>query len=425
MTSMTPLAPAHHAPSATAMPRVLLGAGEQPGWRHHVARHGALPYRGAKELLLPTLDDAGLTGRGGAGFPAGRKWRAVAAARGGSVVVGNAAEGEPASSKDRVLLDANPHLVLDGLQLAAEAVGAREATLFLMPELAEGDGMQRALAERADDRVPVRLVAAYDRFLAGEESAVVDALEGGFGLPRSRPPLVVHRGVGGRPTLVQNVETLAHVALAARYGADWFRGVGTPDEPGSMLVTVRGPDGAGLVGEVAHGIPLRRLVDLDASQAVLVGGYHGAWLPAATAASLDLSRRSLTAHGASVGAGVVVALPHSACGLVETARAVGYLAEQSAGQCGPCLNGLPRIAVAFEALAGRRAGVDQVAALTRWAGLVEGRGACHHPDGTVRLVRSALTTFAGEVDLHLRGGCSARDDRPVLPIPAATRVSAR
>jgi NADH:ubiquinone oxidoreductase subunit F (NADH-binding) len=399
------------------LPRLLLATGEDGNLAEHEHRHGAIPYRGGRGLLVDTLDAAGLTGRGGAGFPTARKWRAVAGARGSTEVVGNAAEGEPASSKDRVLLDSNPHLVLDGLQLAAEAVGARQATLYLHPHPALRNSVLAALQVRRDDRVPVRVVVAAHRFLAGEESAVVDALEGGIGLPRSTPPRVFERGLNGRPTLVQNAETLAQVALAARYGAAWFRQVGTDAEPGSMLATVRVP-GDTYVAEVAQGIALSALMSLDDTvQALLIGGYHGAWVPVADARELALSRASLERVKATPGAGVLVSLPASACGVVESARVMTYLAAQSAGQCGPCLNGLPRIALALEDLAAGRARAQTVADLHRWAGLVERRGACHHPDGSVRFLRSALTTFAREVGHHLRGRCSGLGAPPVLPVP--------
>jgi NADH:ubiquinone oxidoreductase subunit F (NADH-binding) len=375
-----------------------------------------VPYRGGPGLLLPSLDAAGVTGRGGAGFPAGRKWRAVAAGSGSAVVVGNGAEGEPASSKDAVLLTTNPHLVIDGLLLAAEAVGARRTILVLAPDGTVRAAVNAALRERRDAR-RIDLVEATDRFVAGEESAIVDVIEGGPGLPRSTPPRVFERGVGGRPTLVQNVETLAHVALVARYGADWFRGVGTADEPGSLLTTVAEAGGR-WVAEVAHGTPIGSVVDLsDDVQAVLVGGYHGTWLSASVAHRADLSRGSLNRWGASPGAGVLVALPGSACGVVETARVALYLAADSAGQCGPCLNGLPRIAVVLEELARGRATRRDLDDLARWAGLVKHRGACGHPDGTVRFVRSALQVFEREVEAHLAGSCRRTDARPILPVP--------
>jgi NADH:ubiquinone oxidoreductase subunit F (NADH-binding) len=152
---------------------------------------------------------------------------------------------------------------------------------------------------------------------------------------------------------------------------------------------------------------------------VLLGGYHGMWLPAARAAGLTLDNQTLEPAGARVGAGIVISLPADRCGLVESARVVRYLALESAGQCGPCLNGLPRIAAALVELATGRPRPRTVEDLQRWSGLVTGRGACHHPDGTARFVRSALLTFAAEVDRHSRGRCSATNTAPFLPIPTA------
>jgi NADH:ubiquinone oxidoreductase subunit F (NADH-binding) len=152
---------------------------------------------------------------------------------------------------------------------------------------------------------------------------------------------------------------------------------------------------------------------------VLAGGYHGTWIPAAAAASLPLTSAALRQVGASLGAGVLVALPPGSCGLAETARVLRYLAAESAGQCGPCLNGLPRIAAAFTELAGPGPGPRCLPDLERWSGLVTGRGACHHPDGTVRLVRSALRTFRGEIEAHVAGRCAAGPAAtPFLPVPA-------
>jgi NADH:ubiquinone oxidoreductase subunit F (NADH-binding) len=310
--------------------------------------------------------------------------------------------------------------------LAAAAVGAGEVQLAVE----EGTGLPAALQNAVGRRVragidllPVRIAEVPRRFLSGESSALAERLSGRPALPRHSEPPVRERGVGRAPTLVQNVETLAHLALVARYGAQWFRSVGTGDEPGSMLCTVHLAGREPEVVEAAYGTPLRRLLLLgqgDPAQAVLVGGYHGAWIPAAHAVQLRLSAADLTPYGAAPGAGVLAALPADRCGLAETARVLRYLALQSAGQCGPCLNGLPRIAAAFAELAAPGA-PERIALvredIARWSGLVEGRGACHHPDGTVRLVRSALTAFAGEADCHAAGYCRATDHTPLLPIP--------
>jgi NADH:ubiquinone oxidoreductase subunit F (NADH-binding) len=338
-----------------------------------------------------------------------------------AVAVANGAEGELASQKDKLLLWYSPHLVLDGLQLAAEAVGADRAYVYVPRLRYLTDRLDAVFAARRSariDRLPARVVHGPQRFLAGEESALVSRIEGGPALPRFKPPRVFERGVDGAPTLVQNVETLAHLALIARYGPAWFRSVGTPDEPGTRLVTRLAPDGGVAVAEAALGTPIRDLLTLDAErvQAVLIGGYHGAWIPIGRAADLRLSAASVRPAGAVLGAGVLAALPNDRCGLVETARVVRYLALESAGQCGPCLNGLASIAGALQRLSGSGFGPRVRTDLERWAGLTTGRGACKHPDGTVRFVRSALRVFAREITLHQTGRCTATSREPFLPV---------
>jgi NADH:ubiquinone oxidoreductase subunit F (NADH-binding) len=379
--------------------------------RAHYTRHGHARYRGP--ALIRAVREAGLTGRGGAAFPAHVKLAAVAEARGRKVVVANGAEGEPASAKDAALLYHVPHLVLDGLQLAGEAVGAAEA--YLYTDARNAARLERDLAQRADG-IPVTLVEAPARFLSGQETALASRVSGGLALPTFSFSRVSERGVNGMPTLVQNVETLAHLALIARHGPGWFRQKGTPAEPGTTLITVNA-DGRQMVTEVELGTPLRGIISGGA--AVLIGGYHGTWLPVTTALTLTLDNKALGRHYAALGAGVLAVLPHGACGLIETARVTRYLAAESAGQCGPCLNGLPRMAVAMAELAGPRPRHGTVQAVERWAGLVTGRGACHHPDGTARLVRSALTVFAAELKRHADGRCSATSNQPALPLPPA------
>jgi len=426
MTAATQGLPAED--TATSLPRLLPRDGQRPeNWHAHTARHGRLPYRDRRGDLIDDLSAAGLTGRGGAAFPTGRKLSAVLDAAGkrrrAPVVIANGAESEPASEKDATLLWLAPHLVLDGLQLAAEAVGADQAILYTHVDRRNDVGrrLRQAIAERVTvgaDRVAVQLAEAPPRFLSGQETALVSHLAGGPAIPTFMPPRITERGLLGAPTLVQNAETLAHLALIARHGPRWFRQVGTAAEPGSMLCTIRRADGAPRVVEVPLGMPLKALLSyVRADQAVLIGGYHGSWLPATEAVRLTLDNQSLAAAGARVGAGILLTPPPDRCGLIETAAVVRYLALESAGQCGPCLNGLPRMAAALTEIAvGRQRGQTQ-ADVERWAGLVTGRGACHHPDGTARFVRSALITFATEVSRHQRGQCAGTSKRPFLPIP--------
>ncbi|NMO53188.1 NADH-quinone oxidoreductase subunit F [Actinoplanes sp. TBRC 11911] len=347
--------------------------------------------------------DSGLTGRGGAGFPLWRKLAAVAGRP--AVVIANGAEGEPASAKDRFLMAYQPHLILDGLQLLA-----REGKAFLYAPAASLPSVAAALAQRRD-AVPVRLTAAPDAFVAGEASAVASAVAGRAAVPADK---LVRLAASAVPTLVQNVETLAHLALIARYGPGWFRARGTADEPGTFLATVSGAVVAPGVVEAGYGVPLGELLAAAGGaagplSAVLVGGYHGGWVPADP--SLPVSSAALAAFGAAPGAGVVVALAASACGLRETARIAGYLAGQVAGQCGPCVNGLPRLAGTLRDLANHRIWPGMTAEVDRMRRLVAGRGACKHPDGTARLIGSAMRMFAADVDAHLHGRCLAEAAR--------------
>lgn len=427
---MTTLALAPHwAPAPEArLPRLLAGLGERPsGLRWHELQHGPMPTLRRADRLIDVVEASGLTGRGGAGFPAGRKMRSVAAGPGAKVLVANGAEGEPASLKDKVLLSRLPNLVLDGMTLAAEAVGAREA--YLCVHRTEGgllESLERAVQERLAaglDPVPIRVTGIPGRYVSSEQSSIVQYLNGGPGKPTFAPPRPHERGVNGNPTLVHNVETLAHMALIARHGVRWFRGTGLPAAPGSMLVTVSGAVRWPGVYEIEMGTPLGQLVMLaggpaEPLQALLVGGYFGSWLPVRAAWPVPMTHASLKGAGAALGAGIVIALPASACPLAETARVVRYLAEETAGQCGPCVFGLPALADALGDLAysgGRDGGAGRVATLLP---LIERRGACRHPDGATQLVRSVLRAFPAEVQWHERtGSCDGVGRPPLLPLP--------
>jgi len=398
------------------LPRLFAGLprdGSPLGLDAHHAVHGPQP---SAAHLIELVRESGLRGRGGGGFPAGQKLAVVASARRRPVVVANGAEGEPVSFKDKALLRRAPHLVLDGIALAAAAVGAREAFLAVDRKAQDAlDAVSYALDERRARRVDrglrLQLVVVPSGFVSGEETALVNLLNGGPGKPTFTPPRPFERGVRGAPTLVQNVETLAHLALIGRLGPEWFRALGTESEPGSALFTVSGAVARPGVYEAALGTPMRALLAQAGGVrgepgAVLVGGYFGSWVEPFTALGLSLLDSELAAAGAALGAGAVVVLPQVACGLDQAARVARYLADESAGQCGPCVNGLAALAGALESLAGG-AGDTRPQAL-RWLQQVRGRGACRHPDGAIRFVESSIEVFADEVELHLKGRCSGR-----------------
>jgi NADH:ubiquinone oxidoreductase subunit F (NADH-binding) len=382
----------------------------------HERRHGRLePVRD----LVSLVEQSGLTGRGGAAFPVAAKLDAVRDGRGRPIVVVNGAEGEPASGKDRVLLVYAPHLVLDGAVLAARALGARDVIVATASGSA-GAAVAAAAAERRDKGISLRRVTVPDRFIAGEETALVQFINGGPCLPTLTPPRPFERGVGGAPTLVQNVETLAHLALVARYGPNWFRAVGTPDEPGSALVTLSGAVKHPGVYEIALGQSFDELLEdaggaTDELQAFLVGGYFGTWISARDAASTRLADADLSPFGTALGARVIIALPEGTCGVVETARVARYLAAESSGQCGPCVHGLASVADDLSQLVHHGARVDE-SRFHRRLGIIPDRGACRHPDGAVRLIRSAIDVFAAEFAQHFRGSSCTGTGRPVLQI---------
>jgi NADH:ubiquinone oxidoreductase subunit F (NADH-binding) len=372
----------------------------------HVARLGPVPA--GTRALIDTIERSGLRGKGGAGFPAATKWRAVASQRTGSpVVLANGAEGEPLSRKDRTLMQQRPHLVIDGALLAAGAVGAPEVVLYVGADHAGAiRAMHRAMSERAPaERDMIRLASAPVRYISGEETAAVNFVNSGVALPTSIPPRPYERGIDGRPTLVQNVETLAHAALIARYGDTWFRSLGVGGSPGTTLISLGGGVPQTMLIEAPQGTTVTDAVNAAGgltgrSDAVLLGGYFGSWVAASTAWGLVIDADGLRALGYSLGCGVFAVLPAGRCGVVETARILAYLAHESARQCGPCTFGLRAIAAAtgrVAALTGADGDLDHI---KRWCGLLAGRGACRHPDGAAGLLGSALRVFADEFQSH-------------------------
>jgi NADH:ubiquinone oxidoreductase subunit F (NADH-binding) len=420
--------------AAEHFPRMLAGMPSSGalGLHAHESLHGPLTLpaqsrsRSRREHpLILELERAGLRGYGGAGFPAATKLHAVAAQGSRPVILVNGAEGEPLSSKDLLLTSRLPHLVIDGALAAASVLGS-DRVVFALDQQARGPAraLKQALAERADLRQrgapSVSVTPVPTGYLSGQEMALLNALEGGQALPTVTPPYPFERGLAGRPTLVSNSETLAQLALVTRHGADWFRALGTSTDPGTRLVTVGGAISYAGVVEIAGGTTLRQLIGASGGlvgpiQGVLLGGYAGTWLPA-DSLELRLDAQALLERGLRLGSGIVFLLPESACVVAEVAGVARWLQRESAGQCGPCINGLQSIADALEDLCAAGDHRRAYGRIERWCELVVGRGACSLPDGAASFVTSALRTFRPLFDDHAQhGGCDGCLGRRVLP----------
>jgi NADH:ubiquinone oxidoreductase subunit F (NADH-binding) len=421
-------------PRPPAGPVRLLAGWEETGtaadWETHLAAHGPLPAHqtrlGRADLdLIAQVDRAGLLGRGGAGFPTARKLAEVAAGRKTAIVVANGCEGDLAGDKDHVLLGIAPHLVFDGIETAARAVGADRTALCLH----QGDplvpAVRAALEQRPGSPLLPSVVEVPARYVASVDSSLVNFLTTGEAIPTDREVRPSRRGVNGRPTLVDNVETLAHLALIARHGPEWFRSRGALDAPGTTLVTVGGAVWGPGVYEIELGAPLSHPLRLAGGterpvQAVLLGGLAGNWLPLPAMAELPLTHQACRNAGTRLGIASLIALPASACGLAATARILHYLAAESAGQCGPCMFGLPAIAEDLTRITTGSATPTDLHRLHGRLGVIPGRGACAHPDGAAGMAASALDVFAHDLRAHLDGRpCAAASDPFPLPIPAA------
>jgi NADH:ubiquinone oxidoreductase subunit F (NADH-binding) len=410
------------------VPRLLRDLTAEPmSYERHCDVHGPLPTAPRPELLMAHIKRSGLRGRGGAAFPLAAKLDSVRRSRGRSILVVNGCEGEPMSVKDRLLLSSLPHLVIDGALTAAGAIGADEI-LFAVDELnvRAGETLEWALSQRPElrrTRHPPEIVWVPSGYVSGQESALVNWINQGVAKPTSVPPRVTSHGVDRRPTLVSNPETLAHLGLIARHGGEWFAQRGSRDDPGSTLVTVSGAVRHPGVYEIEHGASLAAALGAagglaQPARAFLVGGYAGAWIDASLLAQVRLDRRELRHFGARLGPGVIVALPDAACPVAETARVAGWLADQSAGQCGPCVHGLAAIADELARLCEGTATPEALRRVLRWCELATGRGACAHPDGAASFVTSALQVFATDFLDHAHHGlCSDCERPPVLTVP--------
>ncbi|MGR8010591.1 NADH-ubiquinone oxidoreductase-F iron-sulfur binding region domain-containing protein [Streptomyces hypolithicus] len=393
----------------------------------HLKVHGPLEPVGG-ERLAELADYISLRGRGGAGFPFGKKLRAVAQAsiRRGvrPVVVINGSEGEPACRKDTVLLNRAPHLALDGALLAAEALGARTLIVGVTRNSTEASMRaafaERGLSDRRGQQLRARIVRTPERMVSGEASSLIRAANGGPALPPGRRERASETGVGGAPTLLSNTETFAQLAVAARIGARRYGHTGLENEPGTVMLTISGAVSRPMVVEVPTGVPLRYVLQMAGAppmpQGVLTGGYHGSWIDAVAAHDAVISRESLASFGGALGAGAILPIGPETCPLGESLRVANWLAAETAGQCGPCRLGLPAAAGGLSDVinGGGQAALEALREVTQ---AVKGRGACKHPDGSVRFFVSTLNAFTDDLAAHVLGGGCGRETAGVLPLP--------
>lgn len=359
--------------------------------------------------LLAEVEASGLLGRGGAAFPLAVKLRAVRAngRASGSVVVANGEEGEPASVKDRWLLRNRPHLILDGLRLAATLVGADRAyVLVSQPDSARS--VESALGELDSRDVSIEVFSVPPGYVAGEETAAVQAINGGPAKPTDKPPRPFEAGVGGRPTLVSNVETLANLAYIHGHGSAVFRSQGTPQSPGTFLATITGAGKAAVLYELPHGLPFTELVarhgvSPDKVRGVLMGGYF-AGLVNRRVLDTTLDHETIRGIGSGLGCGAI-SLITDECPVAVAAAVSAYFDRENAQQCGSCFNGTAAMAAAAGALRDGAATAEDVDRLKRWSVVLRGRGACQTLDAACNVAATLLDQFPDEVARHLDGTC--------------------
>ncbi len=413
----------------------------------YLAGDGGLGLAQAEKLgpagTIDLIGRSGLRGRGGAGFPTGRKWSGVASAPGTHhYMVMNAAEGEPGTFKDRALLRSNPYQVVEGLIIAAFAVGAAEAFVGIKASFeAEIAGLTRAVAEMQQAGIchdcQITIVPGPDEYLFGEEKALLEVIEGRDPLPRLFPPyehgLFARPQTGweatptepghpepheSNPTLVNNVETLANVPVILTRGAEWFRGRGTSESPGHVIATVVGDVVAPDVGEIELGTPLGAVLDAVASglppnhavQAV----FSGVANPVLTGAQLDtpVSYEGFQAAGSGMGAVGFIVYDETAC-MVEVARAMSrFLYVESCGQCPPCKLGSGEITEALERIQAGDGSDADVAEIGSWLGKVTDGARCYLATQERQVVGSVLSAFPDDFATHLEGPCPR--PRPIL-----------
>ena len=371
-------------------------------------RGGYLPGLDGADLI-EAVGAACLLGRGGAAFPAAIKLRSVRDRDGPRYLVANGEEGEPLSVKDRWLLRIRPHLVLDGAFRVARAISAAKIFIYVADPLA-GVSVREALEELSELGCPVEIVQVAPAYVAGEETAVVRAINGGPALPTDKPPRPFEAGVDGRPTLVANVETLANIPFVDSRGPRPCSASASGVRPADtfLLTLSRASRNPGLY-EVTFDSRLADVLEHTGGvgsliQGASMGGFF-AGLIGPRVLGLPLSYHGLREQGSGLGCGAIWLIGGAECPVQVAADVMYYFLNNNARQCGPCIRGTGAMSAALDRLAASSATADDLTRLTGWATSLRGRGACAYLDGAANLPATLLREFGEHVDQHRIGPC--------------------
>ncbi len=369
----------------------------------------------APAAILQEVAGSGLRGRGGAGVPAAKKWAiAVETPASARHVVCNAGEDEPGSFKDRMLIEHRPHLVLEGTILAARAIGAGHGYFYINETYEECFAVMGEAIARAEEAgylgpLKISMHRAPTVYVAGEDSAAIEVLEGKAPLPRRKPPYPAAAGLFGEPTVVNNVETLANIPPILRNGAAWFRAHGTAESPGTMLFCLGAEMNRPGAYELPLGVPLRRLYENTGGglkdgkklKAILPGGPSCAFL---TADQLDtaLDPESLKRAGSTLGCGVMRFYSEETCMVEETLRIAQFFARESCGQCPACRMETSMLSAMLDRIQQGSAGAALFDQFQKIIDFNRGKGYCALVNMPGPPIVSALRLFRGDFDYHIR-----------------------
>ena len=377
------------------------------------------------EEIIKVISDAGLRGRGGAGFPTGKKWQFTREAPDEPrYLVLNGGEDEPGSKKDRVLIENLPHLVIEGTILGAYAIGAAKAYLYINARYdvalksindalveAKSAGYYGSNVLGSDFSLEIEVVSAPHNYVAGEDTAVLEVIEGKKPLPRQKPPFPVTVGLLGKPTAVNNVETLANVAPIVLKGAEWYRKFGTAESPGTMIFSLNDDVNRPGVYELPFGTPLRYLIE-ECGGGIKGGKKIKAIMPAAPSSAFlpidkidtPLDHNSMREAGAALGCGVVKLVSEDSCIVEELVKIAEFFAAESCGQCPACRMETNTLAMMIKKVQAGQGGQPIIEQFGKILAFNKGKGFCNLIAMPGPPIESAIKLFPGDFQAHLNTG---------------------